>query len=193
MNESPQTYSERRRLIEEILDPIFDVGAMVPTNTSSAFEREMFPNSLMCSWADAETLTSRTLSVYVDAVSDGGLKAADVREMIAEEALITPDQHPSRAEAYEIPVPNPGEYVFVLDYLGRLTAIAGNCVVQIMPSPHTVQLGDLAKPALEIARTVGCSPYVDDFRPPDIDTSKVTGVWTTADGRVYDPHTPPQP
>jgi hypothetical protein len=193
MNETPQTYSGRRRLIEEILGPSFDLRAMVPTNTSSAFERELFPNSLMCSWADAETLTSRTLSVYVDAVPDGSLKAADVREMIAEEALVTPGQNPADAQAYEIPGPNVGEFVFVLNYLGDLTAISGNCVVRIMPSPHTVPLSDLAEPALEIARTVGCSPYVDDFEPPVLDTSKVTGAWTTADGWVYDPRTPPQP
>lgn len=180
------TYTQRRRAIASILDPFFDVGSMVPTNTSSAFERELFADSLMCRWADAETLTSRTLSVYIDAVPDGTLKAADVREMIAEETLVTP-------EAYEVPCPNPGEFVFVLNYLGDLTAISGNCVVRIMPGPHTVPLGDLAEPALEIARTVGCSPYVDDFEPPVLDTSKVTGAWTTADGWVYDPRTPPQP
>ena len=54
MDETPQTYSGRCRLIAEILDPVFDVRAMVPTNTS-AFERDLFPDSLMCSWADAET------------------------------------------------------------------------------------------------------------------------------------------
>lgn len=199
MDETPRTYSGRRRLIEEILDPVFDVRAMVPTNMASAFERDLFPDSLMCSWADAKApvvpsrLTSRTLSVYVDAVPDGGLKAADVREMIAEEALVTLGQGPAEAEAYEIAGLNDGEFVFVLNYLGDLTAIAGNCVVRIMPSPNTVPLGDLAEPALEIARAVGCSPYVDDFEPPVLDTTTVTEAWTTADGLVYDPRTPPQP
>lgn len=197
MDETPRTYSGRRRLIAEILDPVFDVRAMVPTNTSSAFERDLFPDSLMCSWADAETpqsvpgSTTRALSVYVDAVPDGGLKAADIREMIVEEALVTPGQ--DLVEAYEIAGPNAGEFVFVLTYLGDVTAIAGNCVVRIMPGPNTVPLGHLAEPALEIARRVGCSPYVDDFEPPALDTSKVMGAWTTADGVVYDPHTPPRP
>ena len=192
MTETPGSYSERRRVIAQKLEPYFGISSMVPTNAASAFEPGMFENSLVCSWADPETLTNRTLSVFVDPVPDGSQKAADVREMIAEETLPTPDAHPSDAEAYELPGRNPGEYVFVLNYLGRLTAIAGNCVVQLMPWPDSVPLGELAEVALDIARTAGCSAYVDDFEPPALDSSKASGAWSTADGWVYDPRTPPQ-
>lgn len=191
MTEPPASYSARRQLIAEKLDPYFGVSSMVPTNTSSAFEPGMFEHSLACSWADPETLSSRTLSVFIDPVSDGASKAADVRDMMQEEAVITPGEEPQDAEAYEVPGQNPGEYVFVLNYLGRLTAIAGNCVVQVMPWPVTAPLGDLAHVALDIARTVGCSAYVDDFEPPAIDHEKASGTWSTADGWVYDPRTPP--
>ena len=191
MTEAPRSYSARRRLIAEKLDPYFHVGPMTPTNSASAFEPGMYPDSLMCSWADPGALSSRTLSVFVDSVPDGATKAADIREMMQEEALVTPGERPADAEAYEVALPNAAEYVFVLNYLGRLTAIAGNCVVQIMPWPITAPLGDIADVALDIARTVGCSAYVDDFEPPVVDGGKTSGAWSTADGWVYDRRTPP--
>jgi hypothetical protein len=46
---------------------------------------------------------------------------------------------------------------------------------------------------LDIGRTVGCSAYVDDFEPPVFNTPNDPGYWTTADGLIYDPRTPPQP
>ena len=49
----------------------------------------------------------------------------------------------------------------------------------------------IAGVALDIARTVGCSAYVDDLQPPILDTGKVSGVWRTADRWTYDPRTPP--
>lgn len=192
MTEAPRTYSARRQLIAEKLDPYFHVRSMTVTNTASAFEPGMYPNSLVCSWADPETLSSRTLSVFIDSVPDGAAKAADIRDMIQEETLVTPGELPEHAEAYELALQNAEEFAFVLNYLGRLTAISGNCVVQIMPWPITAPLGDVADVALDIARTVGCSPYVDDFEPPLIDGSKTPGPWSTADGLVYDPRTPPQ-
>ncbi|MGE2833431.1 hypothetical protein [Mycobacterium sp. SMC-4] len=71
--------------------------------------------------------------------------------------------------------------------------MSGQCVVTLMPSGAPVPLDELTHPAQVIARTVGCSPYVDDFEPPVIDQSNMTGGWTTADGLIYDPRTPPQP
>jgi hypothetical protein len=85
----------------------------------------------------------------------------------------------------------PGEHVFVLNYLGRLTAIVGNCTVDISPIPSTSPVSEIAEAALDIGRTVGCSAYVDDFEPPTIDMSR--GYWTTAEGLIYDPRTPPEP
>jgi hypothetical protein len=40
---------------------------------------------------------------------------------------------------------------------------------------------------------VGCSAYVDDFEPPVFNTAHDPGYWTTADGLIYDPRTPPEP
>ena len=184
----PRTYSARRDLIAALLEPYLAVSALVPTNTSPAFEPDLFENSLMCSWADPETLTNRTVSVFVDAVPDGAAKAADTREMIAEETIVTPGERPEDAEAHELPQSHPDEYVFVLNYLGQLTAISGNCVVHLMSRPVRPPLSALADVALEIARKVGCSAYVDDFEPPTHGPVKESGGWTTADGWTYDPN-----
>ncbi len=189
MNGTPQKYSERRALIARKLEPFFEVSSMVPTNVSAQFEPDIFENSLMCSWADPQTLTTRTLFVYINRVQDGSVKAAEIREMIEEETLPTERDQPP--EAYEIPEPVSGEFVFVLNYLSSLTAIADNCVVKISPSPVAIPLADLADVALDIARSVGCSTCINDLQPPVIDTNRVSGTWSTADGLVYDPRTPP--
>lgn len=189
MTDAPENYTERRALIAQKLEPYFGVSSMVPTNMSATFEPEFVENSLMCSWADPITLTDRTLFVYLSRVEDGSTTASDVRDMIEEETLPTPPGQPP--EAYEVPGQDSGEYVFVLTYLGRLTAIGGNCMVSIMPSGFPVPLADIAGVALDIARTVGCSAYVDDLQPPILDTGKVSGVWSTADRWTYDPRTPP--
>ncbi len=39
MTETPRTYSERRDLIAEKLEPYFHVSALVPTNHEPAFDR----------------------------------------------------------------------------------------------------------------------------------------------------------
>lgn len=156
---------------------------MVPTNISSSFEPGTSPNSLLCSWADRETRQSRTISVYVDAVSDGAAKADDVRQMIRDETVVGD-------EATELAATEPSQYVFALDYLGRLTAIVGTCVVDILPFPLTTPLTTFADAAIAIARQVGCSPYIDDLTPT-LQSNNITGAWSTADGWTYDPRTPP--
>jgi hypothetical protein len=61
----------------------------------------------------------------------------------------------------------PGEYVFVLNYLGHVRAIVGNCVIQIMPMGTGIDLSKLADVALDIGRSVGCCAYRNDFTLPE--------------------------
>lgn len=188
-HEAPRRYTERRALIAQRLQPLFDIDAMVPTNVSAGFEPQVFENSLVCSWADPETLATRTLFVYLNQVEAGSAKAAEIRDMIENETFPSGADEPP--EAYEIPTPESDEFAFVLNYLGRVTAITGNCVISIMPSGFTVPLTQIVEPALDIARTVGCTAYLNDLQPPSVNTARVQGVWTTADGTTYDPRTPP--
>jgi hypothetical protein len=195
MMETPRSYSQRRDVVAQKLEPYFHISALVPTNTKPAFDdpEGLFENSWMCSWGDPETLTSRTLFVYVHEVADGERKAERIREMMAEEAPPDPDLQRPDADAYEMARRQPGEFAFVLNYLGCLTVIVGKCVIEIMPNPISLPLSEIADTAADILRAIGCSRYVNDFQPPAIDANRDFGGWTTADGLIYDPRTPPQP
>lgn len=194
MTEIPRSYTERRGVIAQKLEPYFHISKLVPTNLEPAFEPApgLRPNSLMCSWGDPATGENK-LFVYISQVADGDRKANSIREMMMNEAPSDSSQPPQEAEADEMPSQRPGEYVFVLNYLGRLTVLVGDCWVDIAPVPVSFPVSDIAEAALDIGRTVGCSSYINDFEPPTLDTTRDRPRWTTADGLIYDPRTPPQP
>src|SRR5262245_33637389 len=193
MTETLRRYTERRDVIAEKLEPYFHISKLVPSNLAPAFEPApgLRPNSLMCSWADPATGENK-LVVAISQVADGERKAAGLREMMMDEAPPNASKAPEDADAYEIAGQRPGEYVFVLNYVGRLTVLVGDCWIDISPIPVSVPLSDVAEKALDIGRTVGCSSYVNDFQPPAFDTPHDPSAWTTADGLTYDPRTPPQ-
>jgi hypothetical protein len=143
---------------------------MVPKNTRPTSETadEFWDNSMWCSWGDRETGYTRTVTVSICQVPDGERRADRVRAMMREECPPGLDLQTPNPEAYEITGQRPGEYVFVLDYLGALTAIVGSCFIEIMPRGTGVELRELADVALDIGRTVGCSAYENDFTLPDI-------------------------
>jgi hypothetical protein len=169
MTEPPRSYSGRRDLIAEKLEPYFHISAMLPKNTrpTSATAEEFWDNSLWCSWGDRETGYTRTVTVSIYQAGDGGREADGVRDMMREECPPRLDFRSPNPEAYEISGQRPGEYVFVLNYLPRLTAIVGNCVTDIMPRGTGIELSKLADVALDIGRSVGCSAYQNDFTMPD--------------------------
>ncbi|MEH3140082.1 MAG: hypothetical protein PGN37_07815 [Mycobacterium kyogaense] len=139
-------HSERGKLIEQILEPVLNVSSLTAINPSvfeagAPWERTVFR------WSSSRTGEDRSVAVYVGTVSDAAQKAADIRDMIATETIPGDD-------ASELAASADGEYVFTLGYLGRVTALAGVCQVDVFPSPAT-SLTSLAEPALQIARTVG--------------------------------------
>jgi hypothetical protein len=151
-----QTYTGRRDLIAEKLEPYFQISAMLPKNTrpTSETDEEFWDNSLWCSWGDRETGYTRSVTVSICQVPDGEQRAEGVRYMMREGC-------PPGVG------PRPGEHVFILDYLTRVTAIVGSCFIHIMPRGTGIELSTLADVALDIGRTVGCSAYENDFTPPD--------------------------
>lgn len=166
----PRTYTGRRDVIAEKLEPYFQISSMVPKNTRPTSEaaEEFWDNSLWCSWGDRETGYTRTVTVSICQVRDGQERANDTREMMSEECSPDLDLGGPNPEAYEITGLSSGEYVFVLDYLGTLRAIVGNCYIEIMSTGTGIDLSELADVALDIGRTVGCSAYENDFTLPDI-------------------------
>ncbi|AVO64284.1 hypothetical protein CBG40_21550 [Mycobacterium tuberculosis] len=57
MTGPPRSYTGRRDLIAEKLEPYFQISAMLPKNTRPTSEtaEEFWDNSLWCSWGDRET------------------------------------------------------------------------------------------------------------------------------------------
>lgn len=170
MSEPPRSYTERRDLIAQKLEPYLRVSTMLPKNsrpTSPAAEK-FWDNSLWCVWGDRDTGNARTVAVSVYQAGDGEREAEGVRDMIREECRPGVDLQARNAEAYELIGQRPGEYAFVLEYLGRVTAVVDHCVVTIWQSDNGVELSQLADVALDIGRTVGCSAYENDFTLPEI-------------------------
>jgi hypothetical protein len=183
MAEPPQTYTQRRNLIAEKLEPYFQISAMLPKNLrpTSEIAEELWDNSLWCSWGDRETGYTRTVTVSIYQVPDGEREADGIRDMIREECPAGLDLLSPNPEAYQIAGPGREEYVFVLKYLGHVRAVVGRCVVHIMPMGTGIELSTLADVALDIARTVGCSAYQNDFTLPDLpeEWSNQPVGWTT--------------
>jgi hypothetical protein len=194
MAEPPRSYTGRRDLIAEKLEPYFQISAMLPKNIrpSSEVAGEFWDNSLWCSWGDRETGYTRTVTVSIYQAADGEGEAEGVRDMIREECPAGLDLRIPNPEAYEIAGQRPGEYVFVLHYLPRVTAIVGNCVTDIMPRGTGIELSKLADVALDIGRSVGCSAYQNDFRLPEFreEWSNQPVGWSTEGFPPYIPGLP---
>jgi hypothetical protein len=170
MSEPPRSYTGRRDLIAEKLQPYIDVSVMLPKNsrpTSGAAEK-FWDNSLWCVWADRQTGHTRTVAVSIYQAADGEREADGVRDMMKEECAPGVDLSTPNPEAYEITGQPTAEYVFVLEYLGRVTAVVDNCLVHIWQSGNGIELSKLAGVALDIGRTVGCSAYQNDFTLPQV-------------------------
>jgi hypothetical protein len=194
VTQSPRTYTERRDLIAEKLEPYFHISAMAPTNArpTSAAAEKFWDNSLWCSWGDRETGHTRTVAVSIYQVADGDQRADEVRTMMREECPPGLDLKTPNPEAYEITGQQPGEYAFVLDYLGQVRAVVGNCAIHIMPMGTGIELSKLADVALDIGRCVGCSAYQNDFTSPAFPEAwrDQPAGWTTDGLPPYIPGSP---
>jgi hypothetical protein len=170
VSEPPRSYTGRRDLIAEKLEPYIHVSTMLPKNSrpTSAAAEKFWDNSLWCLWGDRETGHTRTVAVSICQAADGEREAEGVRDLMREECSPGVDLRAPNAEAYEITGQRPAEYAFVLEYLGRVTAVVGNCLVHLWQSGNGIDLSKLGDVALDIGRTVGCSAYDNDFMLPEV-------------------------
>ena len=83
----------RRDVIARLLEPYFHVSTLVQSNPAPSFEPApgLRPNLLMGSWADPATGENK-LIVVISQVADGERKAAELREMVMEEAPEDPSK-----------------------------------------------------------------------------------------------------
>lgn len=104
MTGPPRSYTGRRDLIAEKLEPYFQISAMLPKNTRPTSEtaEEFWDNSLWCSWGDRETGYTRTVTVSICQVADGEREAEGVRDMMRLECPAGLDFFFKQKTAYEM-------------------------------------------------------------------------------------------
>jgi hypothetical protein len=180
MTSDLRTYTGRLARITEILEPCLHVSEYVlATPESNPLDR---PNGLACRWFDRRS-AQPTVSVFIDELEDVDRSLASLRDDVAGNGDFEP------GSVTEVAGSGHGEYVFLRHYVNGLTAIVGNCRVSLSAPGD---LTDLVEPALEVARSVGCSAYLDDFvRPPFPDEWRGTN-WGVGPGFPGFPPAAPQ-
>lgn len=182
-----RTYTQRTAAVAEILSSVIDLSKYaVNTHASNPPDLEL-TNGLWCSWGDPEFGLPR-ITVCINAVDDIHDEIRQSRDHVAE-YLLRGESHYDPASALELTTDRPNEYVFLFNYVERLAIFVGQCEVTIMPSLQQIkridhdypdlELSDFVDAALEIGRTVGCSPYEDDFVRPDFPEKWTRTGWTS--------------
>ena len=156
-----ERYSDRVATITEILSSVVDLSDLLP-NTSEANPVPL-PNGLSCSWGAPDTGLTQ-VSVYINAVDDEHDAIRQLRDKVAEFAYRDNRHDPSSAS--EVSTDHGDVHVFVFGFFGTVEVLVGGCEVTVATLNRDVDLADLIAPAVEIARTIGCSPYEDDFARP---------------------------
>lgn len=186
MDPSLATYAQRRSAIAAILEPYVEVSRMASTTDDpNPLEDD---NGLHCRWGDPETGIT-WVSVYVKSLSDVDAAVARHRYHVGDYALRFEDSYDPKT-AREEPTDREGHFVFVFEYVDTVRVIVGTCQVSILSSIRSISVSDLVEPALEIGRTIGCSPYENDFVPPEI-PEKWRGITWVAP--PFPPFRPPFP
>lgn len=186
MNSDLTTCSQRVAAIAGILGTVVDLSKYAVNTHASNPEDLELTNGLWCSWGDPEYGLPR-ITVCINAVDDIHNKIRQSRDHVAEH-LLRGESHYDPASASELPTDRPDEHVFLFNYVDDLTVLVGNCEVTVMASLQQIkradhdypdlELSDFVDAALKIGRTVGCSPYVDDFVRPDFPEKWTRTGWT---------------
>lgn len=149
MTGPPRSYTGRRDLIAEKLEPYFQISAMLPKNTRPTSEtaEEFWDNSLWCSWGDRETGYTRTVTVSICQVADGEREAEGVRDMMRLECPAGLVFFFKQKTAYEILRCLVGSVV----YLSALERLRDFAVFKAIGTPTRSIMAGLALQALVIA------------------------------------------
>jgi hypothetical protein len=144
------TYTARVSAIGTILAKHLPVADLVQNNRRA---NPILPlDCLSASWGPDPT-SSATLTLSIHPVPDF---AAEVEELRY-------GADPAQG-AYEAHRADPGEFALVQPHLSSVWVVAGHCEVHL--SHQGCSPEKLVEAAVEIARSIGWSPYTDDFEPP---------------------------
>jgi hypothetical protein len=180
-----RTYSQRAAAIAKTLSSVVDLSKYAASTYASNPPDLEMANGLKCSWSESEYGLPR-VTVFVEAIDDINDKVRACRDHVAN-FLERGESDYDPASASELATDRPDEYVF-FNYVEDVTALVGHCQVTIMPSLQQIkgmdhdypdlELADFVDAALEIGRTLGCSPYDDDFVRPDFPEKWTRHSWT---------------
>jgi hypothetical protein len=144
------TYTARVSAIGTILAKHLPVTDLVQNNRRA---NPILPlDCLSASWGPDPT-SSATLTLSIHPVPDF---AAEVEELRY-------GADPAQG-AYEAHRADPGEFALVQPHLSSVWVVAGHCEVHLAHQGCSPE--KLVEAAVEIARSIGWSPYTDDFEPP---------------------------
>jgi hypothetical protein len=173
-----RTYNQRAARITAILEPYLHVSCYLLWRLEP--DQMCDPDALACRWFDAGT-GRQEVAVVVKPIGDVHSTLIALREDVDGK-----DQY-ERGMAAEVTGCPPDGYAFLQYYASAVTVIAGNCEVKVSRPHERLELHALVEPALEIARTVGCCAYYDDFVQPDRPAEWPTSGWLAG---CADPNAP---
>lgn len=145
-----RTYTARVTAIRAILSRYLTVDGLVQNNRLA---NPILPlDCLSASWG-ADVAASPILTVSVHPIDDF---AAEVEELRY-------GADPARG-TFEVQRAAPDEFALVQVQLSSVWVVVGRCEVYL--AHRDISPEKLVEAAAEIARSVGCAPYADDYRPP---------------------------
>ena len=149
------TYTARVAAIREILIKHLSIDSLVQNNRIT---NPIDPiECLSASWGPAVTAAA-TLTIAITPVDD---VAAEIEQLRYGAGLTGPEV--PEASGYEAARAAPDEFALVQAASSSVWVVAGHCEVYLAHRGCTQER--LIDAAVEIARTVGCAPYVDDYAP----------------------------
>lgn len=144
------TYTARVAAVHTILAKHLPVTGLVQSNRLANPIPPL--DCLSASWgADLSSPATLTLSIH------------HVPDFAAEVAELRYGADPAQG-AYEAQRADPDEFVLVQPRLSSVWVVVGHCEVHL--AHRDVSPEKLIDAAVEIARSVGCGRYEDDFAPP---------------------------
>ncbi|MFV8051125.1 hypothetical protein [Mycobacterium sp. 48b] len=150
-----QTYTARVTAIRAILSRHLTVDGLVQSNRLA---NPILPlDCLSASWG-ADVVSAPTLTVAIHPVED----FADEVEELRHGADLTRD-------TYEAQRSEPDEFALVQVQLSSVWVVVGHCEVYL--AHRDISPEKLVEAAVDIARSVGCAPYADDYEPPPLPAS----------------------
>ncbi len=144
------TYTARVTAIRAILSKHVTVDGLVQNNRLA---NPILPlDCLAASWG-ADMAATPTLTVAIHPVDDF---AGEVEELRYGAGLTR--------GTYEVERTEPDEFVLVQGQLSSVRVVVGHCEAYLSHRDGSPE--KLVEAAVEIARTVGYAPYIDDYEPP---------------------------